>query len=78
MLWILRPLDSGSHPWRPFYDKMFGVVVRAKTELNAREVAAANSEDEGGNVWRNEKLTSCIQLNPDAEDGVILKDVYNG
>ena len=38
-LWILMPkenLNKGDDPWNPWYDKCFGMIIRAKTEEEAR------------------------------------------
>jgi hypothetical protein len=42
-LWLLRPVESGSAFWEPWYDKAFGFVVRAETEEDARKSSYAIS-----------------------------------
>ena len=45
-LWILRPLIGNNTAWRPWYDKCFGMVVRAESEKIAREICARKAWDE--------------------------------
>lgn len=48
-LWLLRPIDpdaGGDNPWEPWYDKLFGAVVRAETEDQARLLVSAHAGDE--------------------------------
>jgi len=48
-LWLLRPVDGlkkNDNPWKPWYDKAFGFVVRADTEEEARALAHADAGDE--------------------------------
>lgn len=97
-LWILRPVgyetsdtqDIKGTPWDPRYDCTFGVVVRAKTEWEARTFA----DKEGGNeqhqtggpidyspsfhayVWLDSALTTCVELDPDGEPGVVMVDFH--
>ena len=44
-LWLLRPVKD-SPRWEPWYDKAFGFVVRAETELAARHIADTHAGDE--------------------------------
>ncbi len=71
-LYILRPIKD----WEPWYDRAFGFVVRAASARNAREAAAAQWQhgDEGAEVWRDPKLTSCQILRSEGEEGVVLRD----
>jgi hypothetical protein len=76
-LWLLEPKDDlpfYSNPWDPWYDKAFGFVVRAADEKDAREIAAGFSGDEGSGPWLNAALTSCAEVLPDGDPGVILRD----
>lgn len=77
-LWLLRPRDSNSGPWDPWYDKAFGFVVRSETERAARTYA-----DEGGGcetrygekqVWSDERLSTCEELASDGPEGIVLRD----
>jgi hypothetical protein len=46
-LWLLRPIEGlENDPWEPWYDKVFGFVIRAETEERAREIANENGRDE--------------------------------
>ncbi len=82
-LFILRPIDPNADdsPWNPWYDKVFGVVVRAKTEQDARQLAGEGGGDEvyddGTNPWWDETLTSCEELLPDGDVKVIMVDYHS-
>ena len=87
-LYLLRPvkkLEHNNNPWHPWFDKAFGFVVRAETEAQARELANKDGGDEtggvnhsvyrtGGDPWLDEEFSTCIELTPDGELGVIIKD----
>jgi hypothetical protein len=87
-LWILRPksgLDENNSPWEPWYDKAFGFVVRAKTEKQARQIANDHGGNEtgkislrvyrtGGDPWLNPDESTCIELNSDGDEEMILCD----
>ena len=75
-LWILRPLDSESGPWNPWYDKTFGFVVRATTEEEARRIASEDCSDEGSQAWLDNGLSSCVGLNPGGKSGIIIEDFH--
>lgn len=48
-LWLIKARDDlpdGDNPWNPWYDKCFGMVIRAETEEKAREIANENACDE--------------------------------
>lgn len=81
--------DSYEHgPWDPWYDKAFGFVIRAETEHRAREIAQHDGGDEisahchgekgkyGTYVptWTNPALVSCVELNGDGPEGVVIQD----
>lgn len=75
-LWILeRKLDlpHDDNPWRFPYDKNHGFVIRAETEDSARKIANSRSADEG-DVWANDKYSTCIELISSGEEGIILID----
>jgi len=92
-LWLLRPKsnnlpeDEYHNPWFPWYDKCFGFVVRAETELEARKIAQENAGDEknnyrGSNVfgkkaWLDKTLSSCEELRENGEKGMIIKDYHS-
>ncbi len=87
-LWLLRPkkdLPKDDSPWDPWYDKVFGFVVRAETEEEARRLANEQGGDEtgeirtivyrtGGNPWLDSKYSTCEILTEDGEPEVIIID----
>lgn len=88
-LWLLRPvkgLPDNDNPWKPWYDKTFGFVVRAETEEAARNLAdmEAGEENQGEflgnkiadtkNPWIDAKYSTCIELTADGEPKVIIED----
>jgi hypothetical protein len=75
-LWMLRPLKDDSAPWLPYYDCMFGFVVRAATEEAARSLAASNCGDEGPDAWLSGRSSTCVELKADGPAGVIMEE-YN-
>ena len=87
-LWILKPVNSEEGFWDPWYDKAFGFVVRAETQAEARDVAQANGwgeihdhYGEEGQVtrpaWTDCKHSTCEELLPDGEPGLIMKDTHS-
>ena len=45
----LRPVENlknNDNPWKPWYNKSFGFIVRAETEAEARKYADENAGDE--------------------------------
>lgn len=88
-LWILRPvegLDKKDNPWEPWYDKAFGFVIRAETEEDAREFAHSGAGDENrgeflstktantNQPWKDAKYSTCTELLPEGEAGVVMLD----
>lgn len=76
-LWVLQPIDEDNVPWRPWYDKCFGLVVRAETDAEARRIAGDNADCEGVRAWLDATLSTCCELTADGPDGVVMKDVHN-
>lgn len=91
-LWLLRPVDGlvdGDDPWTPWYDKAHGFVVRACSEEEARTIANANAGDENSGSflgrktantrqpWKDVKYSTCEELAPDGEAGVVIKDYWS-
>lgn len=74
-LWHLLPRNPKAKPWLPWYDKVFGVVVRAENEAEARTLAAGVSGDEGPKPWFDIYLTVCNELRPEGESGLICRDL---
>ena len=79
-LWLLRPaegLEKGDNPWEPWFDKCFGMVVRAESKERARKIAqdhAADEKIEETIPWRDEKYSICAELQQEGEVGVIIED----
>ncbi len=80
-LFILYPvagLEEGNDPWIPWYDKCFRIIVRAKDEEKARELAQKKGADEieGDNkVWINPEYTICEELTCEGEEEVIIQEI---
>ena len=75
-LWILRPVNGETAPWKPWFDCMFGFVIRAKSESAARALAAEQAGDEGPEAWLSPSSATCAELQADGSPGVIMGD-YN-
>jgi len=76
-LWILRPrvaVGFTRSPWEPWYDKTFGMIVRAVSERSARSIAAQGCAYEGEEAWLNSDYSTCIELVPEGNAGVIMVD----
>ena len=73
-IYLLRPFNTESGPWKPWYDKAFGFVVRAANEEEARRFASLEHGDEGQFPWFDKLATSCEILNGEGPEGVIIKD----
>lgn len=69
-LYILRPITE----WKPWYDTMAGIVVRAESHVAARRIAASQAGDEGSAVWFDPSKTTCEILKPEGKEGVVIKD----
>lgn len=89
-LWLLRPRDdlsSDDNPWTPWFDKAFGLVVRAETEHEARSIAQQHggaekdcicTNEETGDTttpWLDEKYSRCEELTHEGMAGLILEDI---
>ncbi|MFA5165656.1 MAG: hypothetical protein WC481_08880 [Candidatus Omnitrophota bacterium] len=78
-LWLLRPKEGlpenegPLNPWEPWYDKTFGFVIRAETEGEARKIAKGDCDCEGRSAWSS-AFSTCIELLPEGESGIIIKD----
>lgn len=90
-LWLLRPvegLEDQDNPWRPWYDKAFGFVVRADSEEAARRWAMEKAGEETQRwveesgeckrieipAWTDAHYSTCIPLLPDGQEGIVLCD----
>ncbi len=70
-LYLLKPIK----PWEPWYDKVFGFVIRAEGEAEARWIASKKHGDEGREVWLDPLQTSCVNLEESLDKGLILRDM---
>ncbi len=88
-LWLLKPIYiKGDDPWEPWYDKVFGFVVRAETEQRAREIANENGGDElrgkfMGNQtsnteapWLDPMYSTCQELLLDGPEELVMQDFH--
>jgi hypothetical protein len=88
-LWLLRPVENlpdNDNPWDPWYDKVFGFVIRAETETEARNIAHTNAGDETEEIflnerisytpqpWKDAKYSTCIELLSEGPVEVIIRD----
>lgn len=79
-LWLLRPIGhpERADPWSD-YDVADGFVVSARTEIQARQLAAAKHGHEGAAVWLSFLDTACYRLpQPGAGPHVVLRDFRAG
>ena len=60
------------------YDCTNGVIVRAKTEEEARHLASKVRGDEGREVWLNEKYSTIEIIKSRGASEVILRDFRAG
>jgi hypothetical protein len=69
-LFLLRPKENllGENPWEPWYDKCFGEVVRAKNEIEARQLADS--------VFKDEKFSTCEELKNKGNSESIIQDCH--
>ena len=81
-LFKLTPADGD---WVPWYDKCFGMIIRAEDERQARAIASNHGGDEdtfdvrfekdkSASVWMNPKETLCVELASDGPAELILLD----
>ena len=78
-LWLLRPRHGYEEVgfWDPWYDRVFGFVIRAETEEEARATAQAWG---GGEVlhnrpaWLDSQHSTCEILVEQGEPGVIIAE----
>jgi hypothetical protein len=92
-IWLLEPLDNlpeteALNPWCPWYNKTFGLVVRAADENEARRLAdeldgpirpqhLPSISDDMAHPWLHPKWSTCVQILPDGDSEVILTDVWS-
>ena len=92
-LWILRPVDNlpdNENPWNPNYDKVWGFVICASSEKEARKLASQNAGDEKhrrprkGDLcphnlcpwepWNDKKYSTCKKLTAKHPPGLVIQD----
>ena len=73
-LWILRPGDDSLPPWIPYYNRVYGFVVRARSEDTARSLAASKCGDEGPDAWLSSRSSTCVELRADGQEEVSMED----
>jgi hypothetical protein len=76
-LWLLQPRDDKAIPWQDWWNgACFGMVVVARTEEEAREIASKEAEWEQADAWLYPKFSSCQEVQIDQlSPQVLLKDV---
>jgi len=72
-LFILRANEDQAI-WDPWYDKTFGMIVRAADESSARKLAATKPGDEGEQAWLNTKNSTCEELIAEGEETILMQD----
>jgi len=71
-LYILKPKEK----WDPWYDKCFGMVVRASNPRQARLLASKGCGAEEEEVWMNPDYTSCSLLKDEGPSGIVMRDIH--
>lgn len=90
-LYVLKAKDiknTDNDPWFPWQDKMFSIVVYARTEEEARTLANQNAQDEidvlaGGNprAWLDSEFSTCEFLRGalyDPKHKIVIRNVHSG
>jgi hypothetical protein len=71
--------SEDTNPWHPDYGRTTSLIVRAKSEEEARQVAKANVnkyEDFNGfreEVWTDPKWSVCEELDPNGPAEVLME-----
>jgi hypothetical protein len=79
-LWLLRNKIfsmNAENPWDPWYDKVFGFVISAETEFEARLIANEHAKNENDNniyPWLDATYSTCVELIPQQKKGIIIRD----
>ena len=83
-IYILEPnsdlprRDGKANPWEPWYDKCFGMVVVAESEVQARFEASECQCGEGKKAWLESAFSTCKHVGvaiDGIEIGVLIQDV---
>ena len=84
-LWLLRPhrpmsvIRTDGDAWDPWYNVIFGFVLRAETQAAARRLAHENAGDENRSEldpWLDPAQSTCEELTGDGPAEVILSDLH--
>jgi hypothetical protein len=75
-LYLLRPVE-GDLLWEPWYDKIFGLVIRAKTKKQARKMASLQAGYETADAWLNPAHSTCKKLNTAGKDEIVICDYHS-
>ena len=84
-LFLLKPkdgLEDNDNPWKPWYNRCFGVVVMADSPTAARHIAEEHEFGEASpssgivGAWTNSRYSSCSELKPQGSEGIIIQDIY--
>lgn len=70
-LWELRQIGT------PAPDTVAAFIVRADTQLSAHRFASEKPGSEGGFVWLDDKLTTCAELTPEGDAGIVMVHFTN-
>lgn len=54
------------------HDQNVGILIRARNEQKAREIAAKKCGDEGSLVWLNNSLSTCKEIGTQGASEAIL------
>ncbi len=76
-IYHLYPNPNSPIRWTHFYDTMDSVIVRAKSENDARELAASVCGAEGEHVWLDHNCTICEVIRSAGKASVILRSFNN-
>lgn len=94
-LYLLRPKEpygneelKEDNPWNPWYDKVFGFVIRTESELRAREMADGLAQEENilhnwgkepwsteRHPWLDSKYSTCVELTDKGKEEVVIADI---
>ena len=74
MLFLLERTESGARSLDGHYDVPVSFVISAPTGMDARRLAfdMAKRTDEGGDLWLDADLTTCVRINDNASYGYYL------
>jgi len=70
MLFLIKPIED----WHPWHDRAFVFVVRASSEVHARQIASEGAGDEGEDVWLDAAKTQCEVIDPNGPPQVLCRD----